>query len=121
MFIIRKQHMEAFAGVAMRNYEDRLLEHVRESFPEQVKTDGDAKTRETIQAGIQSARRHSLLTERDAALYIEVMYILGPEFETDPRYPWAGEILQGTGNGAPAGKAERLHARASEAARATDG
>jgi hypothetical protein len=104
--------MDAFRGAAMSDYENRLLKYLRECFPEQVKTDGDAKTRMTIREGIQRASEHALITELDTALYIEVMYLLGPEFETDPRYPWAGEILRG-----PADKAKRLHSRASEVIR----
>lgn len=47
------------------------------------------------------------------ALYMEV-YLLGPESESDPRYPWTGEILRGAGDSGPADKAKRGLGRSSE-------
>jgi hypothetical protein len=113
MFTIRKQHMDACATVSMRNFEDRVLEHLRESYPGEVETRGELKTREAIREGTQKARGYGLVSEVDVVLYIDVMFRLGPDFDNHPKYPWAREILQGLDNQDPATKAVRLDERAS--------
>lgn len=106
--------MDAFSEAAMRNYEDRLLQYIRQTFSQQVTNAGNAGTRETIRDGIRRARQHDLSTELDVALYIEVMYLLGAGFETDPQHAWAADILRSAGPSRGSGRAKRLHATAVE-------
>ena len=44
------------------------------------------------------------------------MFILGPEFESDPRYTWAAELLRGV-RADPAEIAKRLYLQASDVVR----
>ncbi len=108
MFVIRKQHMDACAEVAMRNYEDRVLEHLRESFPGKVQELGEAKTRESICDAVQKAKGHGLISERDACIFVDLTFKLGKDFDQDPQYPWAAEILEGRDRQPPATRADRL-------------
>jgi hypothetical protein len=112
MFIIRKRHMDACAGVAMRNFEDRVLEHLRESSPDKVKDLGEPKTREAVQQAVKKAQGYGLVSERDICMFIDVAFKLGMDFDQDPRYPWAAEILEGRDRQPPATRADRLLERA---------
>ena len=93
MLTIRPDQMRVFSRAALKSFEDRMLEHVTEFFPEKCEKLGEKDTRETIRKGVLKARKYGVLSEYDMCIFIDVMFAYGDDFDVDPELPWAGEVL----------------------------
>jgi hypothetical protein len=62
-----------------------------------------------IQYGIKRAASYGIQLENDVRKYIEVMLLLGPDFDKDPKYPWATSILTDKNLTDPKVKADRVY------------
>ena len=92
VFTIRKQHMDAFSRSVDDAFIQRLVRHLRDNFPGQVADRGlGPKDLEPLaRRGLANARKYGLVAERDIRMYVELMVLLGPNFDEDPKLPWAG-------------------------------
>ena len=94
MLIIRKEQEKEFARIALRRFEESMVSHVKENWPEEYNKLGEEAVRESILKGVTNAGKYGIETEHDIARYVSVMYALGHDFDTDDtRFPWAAEIL----------------------------
>jgi hypothetical protein len=101
MLTIRASQFSLFSQAQIQKFEDWMVAHLGKFFPHQCSSMGEAKLRETVQYGIKRAAAHGLTAKRDVCKYIDVMIALGPDFDTDARFPWAPRILrQSTPTGA---------------------
>jgi hypothetical protein len=94
MLIIRQEQMDEFIRIAAKSFEDWMLVHLKNFFPDEYQALGDPEVRETIKYGIGKAESYSITTERDVSKYIDLMFALGQDFDTDPDLTWVQEILQ---------------------------
>ncbi|MHC4111574.1 MAG: hypothetical protein ACYSUY_10885 [Planctomycetota bacterium] len=93
MLKIRKEQYEELGKISLKRFEDSVVEHIREFFPEQYDALGEAVVRKVIEYGVDRAEAHGFETEPDVNMYIDLMLLLGSNFDTDPQLPWAAEIL----------------------------
>ena len=114
---IRSEQMAAFSQAAVRGFEDRMVAHVREFFPGRCESLGEEKTRETIRYGIARAEAYNIVVERDVCKYIDVMFAYGRDFDTNPKLPWAGAILNDPAVTCPTTRANRVFEAATDSAR----
>ena len=77
----------------MRHFESSMVEHVRTYFPNHYRIAGDDGTRDVVRYAVERAASHGHDTQRGVCFYLNVMLILGSNFDTDPQIPWAVEIL----------------------------
>ena len=89
MLIIRKSQIDAFEKIAVRRFEDGLLDHLKTFFPTHATTLGEKQLGRVIRYGLQRAESRNLQTERGVYLYLALMFMLGSWFEDDPQLPWA--------------------------------
>ena len=94
----------------MQRFEIWMLAHLRKFFSKQSEAAGEVRLRETIRYGIKRAAAHGFRGKRDVCKYIDLMVVLGRDFDIDERYPWAGVILTELKN--PGTKLEALQAAA---------
>lgn len=94
MLIIRQEQMDEFIRKAAKNFEDWMVAHLMKFFPAECQILGDPGVRATIRYGIEKAERYGIATERGVCKYIDLMYALGQDFDTNPDLPWVQEILQ---------------------------
>jgi len=94
MLKIRKEQYEELAKVSLKSFEDSMIEHIKEFFPEQYEISGEPAVRRLIQYGVEQAENYEFITQRDVCLYINTMIMLGGNFDTDLQLPWAAEILK---------------------------
>ncbi len=109
MLRIRKQQNDALAEATRRSFEDRMVVHLKKCFPEHFKAIEEDGARALIRHGIERAGEYGIVAERDVCKYIDLMVIHGPDFDTDDRYPWAGEILNDQAIKSPTDRIERLY------------
>ena len=97
MLIISPAQREALSPAAYRAFETRMLEHVGELFPETVEALGASACRGAIRHGIIRGREHGFVSERDLCKYIDLMFVFGRDFDSDPELPWVSPILRDGG------------------------
>ncbi len=101
--------MEAFDRLPFQNFENEAIEHARKFAPKHCEVLGEDTTRTAVRAGIQRAGRYAFTGRGPVNLFLDLMFLLGSEFDNDPQYLWANTILS---DRTIAGQAERAdHAR----------
>ena len=93
MLTMRPQQINAFSKMALRSFEDRMMAHVQEFFPEKCETLGAEKTHAAIRQGMLKARKYGILSEYGVCIFIDVMFEYGGDFDVDPALPWARQVL----------------------------
>jgi hypothetical protein len=111
MLTIRAAQLAVFSHSEVRKFENWMVAHLSKFFPRQCASLGELKVRETVQYGIQRAACYGLTSKRDVCKYIDIMLVLGPDFDTNQRHAWAGEILSWRTD--PAAKMQTLISAAS--------
>lgn len=94
MLRIRVEQVVTFREAELRNFEDRMLKHLKQFAPTHVRFLEERDLRKVIQLGLEQASKHGLHSARGARIYTELMFLLGSAFDADPQYPWAIDILR---------------------------
>jgi hypothetical protein len=94
MLIIRPEQMAALEAVTMKNFEDEMVEHLAVFAPRLYEIAGEKIFLEIIRLGSQGAKDYGFTMRGPVQFFIESMFTLGCNFDTDPQYPWCHEILQ---------------------------
>jgi hypothetical protein len=98
MVIIRKEQMQVFEREAVKSFEARMAEHLKERFPKHAEAMGGEALAEVVRSGRERAGKHKLAGERSVRLYLELMLMLGSAFDEDPQLPWAAAALAADGD-----------------------
>ncbi len=93
MLKIRSEQVQVFEQAAVRNFEDRMIEHLKKFARKHFKILSEAEIRGIIRYGWERANTHRFTSERSVRFYVELMLMLGSSFDSDPQMPWAAEIL----------------------------
>jgi len=109
MLVIRRQQMNILSWKIRMAFEDRMVLHLKEFFPDQCRMLGEKDTRAAIRNGMERAETYGLGTESDLAKYLNVMFTFGRDFDTDPELPWASAILNARDGSAPSERLARLY------------
>ncbi len=108
MLKIREEQMDTFRSAAFKRFEDDMIEHIKEFFPNHFRIAGEPTIRKVVQYGIERSNTYGLVTERNMCLYITVMFMLGSNFDKDFFFPWAPEILKDKNELNPSVRADKL-------------
>jgi hypothetical protein len=81
-----------------------MLVHLRTFSPGDADLLGETGMRRVVRLAIERARAYGVTNPAMLRLYVELMFMFGSFFDTDPLHPWAGEILR---DPALAGEVER--------------
>lgn len=114
MLTVQQEQMEVFARLEMERFEERVIAHLREYFPERMASVSAQNARELVRFCVQRARHHRIESERGIVLFASVAVALGPRFERDQRYRWAVEALADEFIVTPTARVEELYRRAVE-------
>lgn len=109
MLRIRQEQMEEFNRCEAVKFENRMVEHLEENFPEECEEMGEEAVRETIRYGISRADSYGIEFEQDVCNYVNLMFVLGRDFDTDPGLPWAKRILNDPELDHPTDKMDALY------------
>lgn len=124
MFKIRKEQLDALSKASLKSFEERMVIHLLKFFQPQCEPLGDARVRETIHYGIARAKSYGIIAERDVCKYIDLMFAFGADFDKDPNYSLAPQILMDKNTPDPTQRINKLfetaleHVRQAASARA---
>jgi len=93
MLQIRSEQNDALKTMALKRFEDEMVVHLGEFSPPLVKTLKEVQLRHAIRFGIKRAKHYNFTNRGPVRFYLEMMFMFGSHFDTDPQYPWASEIL----------------------------
>lgn len=92
--IIRKEQMDVLGRYMVEQFVERSLMYLRTAFNEQMEDDSDEKLRIVIQEGIEKAKSYGIKYERDVLHFLEFTMRYGTDFDKDPQFFEAAEILK---------------------------
>jgi len=103
MLVIRKKQIEALDRQSEKLFLDRMIDHLYEIFPDRCEELGSkAQIRDMARQGLIQARGYGIDTEQDVALYVDIMFGIGPDFPDGEDMAWARSILENEGLRGPA-------------------
>jgi hypothetical protein len=91
--LIRQSQIEIFSELEVRRFEDWMLSHLQRFFPLRCTALGERELRESIQSGIDRAAHYEIRTKRDVCKFIDLMFVLGEDFDSVEPSKWATKIL----------------------------
>lgn len=81
MLIVRRAQMQVFMEKETKNFEDRMIEHLREFFPDRFEKECEPAMRDPIRYGVDQAEGHGITGERDVCKYIDLMAAFDRDFD----------------------------------------
>lgn len=114
MLIIRDEQMAVFREHALKKFELQMVSHFNRYLPKQTKALGNKDLRSLIRDGMNKATIYGFAIEYDMSRYIALMLLLGPQFDTDPEFSWAKEILDDEDLGGGRGTMDVLYEKANQ-------
>ena len=93
MFALTPRHLKALEAAPDAEFAFRLVEHVKGVFPEQTAGIAEAELLERVRAARERARVLGLTTEKNIALFVDLGFGLGEDFETNPSYARISRLL----------------------------
>jgi hypothetical protein len=111
---MRARTMDAMAlAMALEDFERDMIPHLHEFSPHHAQMLGENGLRQVVRLGIERARPYGLTNPGLLRFYVELMFMYGSFFDTDPLLPWAGEVLHDGAIADPQARATRLYDRMS--------
>ena len=111
MLTIRQEQTEAFRQHHLQKFEDEMVMHLKKFAARHWKMMGDEDGRRVIGLGMERAKGHGFTNRGPIRFYIELMFMFGSYFDTDPQYPWAKAALQDPNSLDQMLRADRLYNR----------
>lgn len=112
--MIRKEQMAAFKQYMRRQFEEKMVGHLHTYYAEACHQLGEVKIRGMIRHGIARAKLYGITAETDVSRYINMMFVFGPEFDTDKKYTAFRQILDETGYQSGGEKMDALYEAANK-------
>jgi hypothetical protein len=86
--------MKALKLYMIRQFELRMVKHLRVRFPQETHDVSDEKIHERVRQGIDNANAYGIEYENDIRSFLEYSMIYGPNMDDNPEAAWIGEILR---------------------------
>jgi hypothetical protein len=83
VFTLTPRHLKALETAPDAEFSYRLIEHVRQVFPEQIASASDDELLTRVRAARERARTLGFTTEKNIALFVDLGFGLGEDFETN--------------------------------------
>ncbi|WIG98645.1 hypothetical protein [Myxococcus sp. SDU36] len=97
VLVIRQVQHEAFTAAAEGTFVRRIEDRLRRFWPHTCETLGPAGLTARVTLGLERARAHGASRTADLERYLNLMFLLGEHFDTDPALPWARAYLTAPG------------------------
>lgn len=107
MLVVRAEQMKIFEQDALRRFEDEMVVHSKDFSPRLCEVIGEEQLRVALRRAIDRADGYGFTYRGPVRLFIEMMFLCGSAFDTDPQYPAVGEVLRASGDQMQ--RAEQIH------------
>lgn len=95
----------------MAAFVNEMVEHCKGFSPRLCGVLGDEQLHLVVRASLETARGYGMTHRGPVRSYIELVFLFGSDFATDPQYPWVLEILAGEKYPTQMQKATKLYQR----------
>jgi len=109
MLQIRSEQVHTLGAPATATFVERLGAHLRRFFPERCASLDEEALELACQQVVTKGRGHGIVSERDLCKLANLVFTLGPDFDTDPDFPWARMALEGSRGSGPTLRINRLY------------
>jgi len=92
--VIRKEQEVSLSKVSLAVFENSMIHHINEFFPQIFSSVGEKQLRPVIRQSIASAATYGITSEIDVARYIDLSFLLGLDFDSGKQHPQAAEIIK---------------------------
>jgi hypothetical protein len=110
--ILRKEQLNAFDRRAESAFETSVRTHLHKFFPQTCARLGKTELDAVVNEGLERARHYGIASGPDIALFLDMMFLFGRQFDQDPAHRWAASIL--TASISPHRKMEMLFSAGGE-------
>ena len=97
MLVIRPEQFAAFSAATEREFEARMLEHVRSTAPDAYAERGADGVKHLVRAAIDKSRSFGIRRERDVERMLDIMVAHGESFEREGPTAWTLSVLTSAG------------------------
>lgn len=94
MLTISKKQIKVFEDASLKNFEDNMVLHSQEFSPKLCEVIGEDQLRIALRQAIKRADSYGFTLKGPIRLYIELTFLFGSDFDTDPQFPAIAEILK---------------------------
>ena len=94
MLILRKEQMNVLRAYMSEQFEQRMTNHIRETFPDRIKDIPDERIRVVVQNSMKKAESFGIEYEDDIRRFIEFLIIYGIQLDVRQETQWIGDILR---------------------------
>jgi len=94
MLNINTEQIKAFEKASIRSFEDEMVLHSQEFSAKLCEVIGEKQLRVALRQAIKRADSYGFTLKGPIRLYIELMFIFGSDFDTDPQFPAIAKVLQ---------------------------
>lgn len=95
---IRAEQMKVFEQDVRRRFEEEMVVHSKAFSPRLCEVIGDEQLRVALRLAIDRACGYGFTYRGPLRLFIEMMFLRGSAFDTDPQYPAVVEVLRAPGD-----------------------
>ena len=93
MLVIRNEQIATLESEQPKVFEDHMVKHLREFFPELTENMAETRLRQFIRDEIETAHEFDIEEADQTAVYISAMFALRPDSEVDTEPTWVKELL----------------------------
>jgi len=92
--LIRPEQLAALQQAALSRFETEMVEYFRGFAPKLFQIAGEPGIRAVVRLGMDRAEKYRFTNRGPVRFYLELMFSLGTDFDTDPLLPWAAKALK---------------------------
>jgi hypothetical protein len=107
MLTVRTLQMKVFEQAVRLRFEDEMVAHSREFSPKLSQVLGEKQLRVAVRAAITKAEGYGFTNRGPIRLFVEMTFLCGSSFDTDPQYPFIREVVCAAGD--QMRRAEQIH------------
>ena len=93
MLTIRKVQIDVIQESARKRLTTRIATCLRMHWTADFEEYGTEYCVQLIERAIDRANGYCFFTDREIARFVNLVFFLGEDFESDPEFPWAASIL----------------------------
>ena len=90
---IRHEQMLTLAERARETFISLQAARLRSVFSQETATLDSVALRSLVESAFNRAQSYGVVNEQDVELFLDCTLLLAPDFDYNPRFPWAGESL----------------------------